>query len=83
MQRHEAGVDELPTGPGSRIIPFSNLSEVVPTGGVLRVHAEVELLLRVGECKSGSDPVADEAVAKIDRLRSRGRARMRGRGSWP
>jgi type III secretion protein N (ATPase) len=31
-------------------------------------HAEVELLLRVGEYKSGSDPVADEAVAKIDRI---------------
>lgn len=33
-------------------------------------HAEVELLLRVGEYKSGSDPVADEAVAKIDRINS-------------
>jgi type III secretion protein N (ATPase) len=31
-------------------------------------HAEVELLLRVGEYKSGSDPLADEAVAKIDRI---------------
>ena len=28
-------------------------------------HAEIELLLRVGEYQPGSDPVADEAVAKI------------------
>jgi type III secretion protein N (ATPase) len=31
-------------------------------------HAEVELLLRVGEYKPGSDVLADEAVAKIDRI---------------
>lgn len=32
---------------------------------LLARHAEIELLLRVGEYQPGSDPVADEAVAKI------------------
>lgn len=31
-------------------------------------HAEIELLLRVGEYQAGSDPLADEAVAKIGRI---------------
>lgn len=31
-------------------------------------YQEVELLIRVGEYKSGSDPVADDAVAKIDSI---------------
>jgi type III secretion protein N (ATPase) len=31
-------------------------------------YQEVELLIRVGEYKTGSDPVADEAVSKIDRI---------------
>ncbi|MDQ7980260.1 type III secretion system ATPase SctN [Paraburkholderia sp. SARCC-3016] len=33
-------------------------------------HKEVELLLQVGEYQSGTDPVADEAIAKIDAIRS-------------
>ncbi len=28
-------------------------------------HAEIELLLNIGEYQPGSDPVADEAVRKI------------------
>jgi type III secretion protein N (ATPase) len=35
---------------------------------LLARHAEVELLVRVGEYQSGSDPVADEAIGKIDRI---------------
>jgi type III secretion protein N (ATPase) len=31
-------------------------------------HAEVELLLRVGEYERGSDAATDEAIAKIDRI---------------
>jgi type III secretion protein N (ATPase) len=33
---------------------------------LLARYQEVELLIRVGEYKTGSDPLADEAVAKID-----------------
>jgi ATP synthase in type III secretion protein N len=35
---------------------------------LLARHAEVELLVRVGEYQNGNDPVADEAIARIDRI---------------
>ena len=35
---------------------------------LLARHAEIELLLRVGEYQPGSDPLADEAVAKIGEI---------------
>lgn len=31
-------------------------------------HADIELLLRVGEYRQGSDVVADEAIARVDRI---------------
>jgi type III secretion protein N (ATPase) len=37
---------------------------------LLARYAEIEFLIQVGEYKSGADPVADEAVAKINQLRS-------------
>ena len=33
-------------------------------------YDEIELLVRIGEYKTGGDAVADEAVAKIDQLRA-------------
>ncbi len=33
---------------------------------LLARHAEIELLVRVGEYRAGSDPLADEALSKID-----------------
>ena len=35
---------------------------------LLARHADVELLVRVGEYQQGSDPIADEAIAKINRI---------------
>lgn len=35
---------------------------------LLSKHEEIELLIKIGEYKQGSDPVADEAVAKIKQL---------------
>jgi ATP synthase in type III secretion protein N len=35
---------------------------------LLSRYADVELLIRVGEYRSGSDPDADEAIAKIDEI---------------
>jgi len=35
---------------------------------LLARHQEIELLLRVGEYQAGSDPVADEAIAKIEAI---------------
>ena len=36
---------------------------------LLARYAEIEFLIQVGEYKPGSDPLADEAIAKIDELR--------------
>jgi type III secretion protein N (ATPase) len=33
-------------------------------------YADVELLVKIGEYKAGSDKVADEAIAKIDIIRA-------------
>jgi type III secretion protein N (ATPase) len=35
---------------------------------LLARYADIELLLRIGEYEKGSDPIADEAVASIDRI---------------
>jgi type III secretion protein N (ATPase) len=35
---------------------------------LLARYAEIELLVRVGEYKTGADPKSDEALAKIDRI---------------
>jgi type III secretion protein N (ATPase) len=37
---------------------------------LLARHKEVELLLQVGEYQSGSDPLADEAIRKIEAIRA-------------
>ena len=37
---------------------------------LLAKYEEIELLVRIGEYKKGSDPVADEALTKIDRINS-------------
>ncbi|CAJ6563512.1 type III secretion system ATPase [Burkholderia pseudomallei] len=37
---------------------------------MLAKHREIETLLQLGEYQAGSDPAADEAVAKIDRIRA-------------
>jgi len=45
---------------------------VAAAGHVRRLmakHKEVELLLQVGEYQSGTDALADEAIAKIDAIR--------------
>lgn len=46
---------------------------VAAAGHVRRLmakHKEVELLLQVGEYQSGTDPLADEAIRKIDAIRA-------------
>jgi type III secretion protein N (ATPase) len=37
---------------------------------LLAKYEEIELLVRVGEYQKGSDPVADEALEKISKIRS-------------
>lgn len=36
--------------------------------GLIARHAEIELLLRIGEYRAGSDPLADEAIARRPRI---------------
>jgi type III secretion protein N (ATPase) len=61
------------------IVPPEHQSDAAHIRELLARHAEVELLVRVGEYKQGSDPIADEAIGKIDRingfLRQRGTAK--------
>ncbi|WP_323117776.1 type III secretion system ATPase SctN [Burkholderia alba] len=58
----------------SRIMPQVTTREHVGAAGRLRQllakHREIETLLQLGEYQAGSDPAADEAVAKIDRIRA-------------
>jgi ATP synthase in type III secretion protein N len=50
------------------VVPREHKADAARIRELMARHAEVELLLRVGEYKSGSDPVADEAIARIDRI---------------
>ncbi|TKT69263.1 FliI/YscN family ATPase [Aquamicrobium sp. LC103] len=43
-----------------------HLADAARIRELLARHADVELLLRVGEYEKGADPLADEAVSKID-----------------
>jgi type III secretion protein N (ATPase) len=50
------------------VVPPQHQSDAARIRELLARHAEVELLVRVGEYQRGSDPVADEAISKIDRI---------------
>lgn len=48
----------------SSIIPADHKAAAAKLRALLAKYAEVELLLKIGEYKHGSDPEADEAIAK-------------------
>ncbi|MGX5844371.1 FliI/YscN family ATPase [Mesorhizobium sp. ArgA1] len=50
------------------VVPPAHRSDASHLRELLARYADIELLLRVGEYKKGSDAVADEAVAKIDAI---------------
>jgi ATP synthase in type III secretion protein N len=50
------------------VAPAEQRADATHIRTLLARHADVELLVRVGEYQQGSDPVADEAIAKIDRI---------------
>jgi ATP synthase in type III secretion protein N len=50
------------------VVPPAHQSDAARVRELLARHAEVELLVRVGEYQRGSDPIADEAIGKIDRI---------------
>jgi ATP synthase in type III secretion protein N len=50
------------------VVPPEHRADAGRIRELLARHAEVELLVRVGEYQRGSDPIADEAISKIDRI---------------
>jgi type III secretion protein N (ATPase) len=50
------------------VVPPAHQSDAARIRELLARHAEVELLVRVGEYQQGADPLADEAISKIDRI---------------
>ena len=54
----------------SRLMTAISSPEHLKSAGKIRQllskYQEVELLVRIGEYKQGSDPAADEAISKID-----------------
>lgn len=58
----------------SRVMPQVTSSDHMQAAArvreLLAKHKEVEVLLQIGEYKPGGDPVADEAVSKIDAIRA-------------
>ena len=48
----------------SAIIPKDHKAAAAKLRSLLAKYAEVELLLKIGEYKKGTDPETDEAVAK-------------------
>jgi ATP synthase in type III secretion protein N len=50
------------------VVLAAHQSDAARLRELLARYADVELLLRVGEYKQGSDPLADEAISKIDRI---------------
>jgi ATP synthase in type III secretion protein N len=50
------------------VVPPAHRSDAARIRELLARHAEVELLVRVGEYRRGADPLADEALSKIDRI---------------
>ncbi|MCQ2390131.1 MAG: type III secretion system ATPase SctN [Kiritimatiellae bacterium] len=52
----------------SAIIPPEHKQAAAKLREILAKYQEVELLLRIGEYKKGSDAATDEAIAKIDKV---------------
>jgi ATP synthase in type III secretion protein N len=50
----------------SVVAPQEQQADAARIRELIARHADIELLVRVGEYKSGSDALADEAIAKID-----------------
>jgi type III secretion protein N (ATPase) len=49
-------------------VPPQHRADAARMRQLMASYADVELLLRVGEYQKGSDPLADEAIAKIDAI---------------
>jgi ATP synthase in type III secretion protein N len=78
LSREIAAKNQYPAidvlGSLSRVMPQVTSSDHMRAASrvrqLLAKHREVEMLLQIGEYKPGGDPVADEAVDKIDAIRA-------------
>lgn len=72
QQNHFPAIDILQSR--SRLMgavaPPEHLADAQRIRELLARHAEIELLVRVGEYEPGSDALADEALARIDGIRA-------------
>jgi type III secretion protein N (ATPase) len=50
------------------VVPAQHRADAARIRELIARHAEVELLVRIGEYERGSDPTTDEAIAKIGRI---------------
>jgi type III secretion protein N (ATPase) len=78
LSREIAAKNQYPAidvlGSLSRVMPQVVPREYVAASARLRElmakHREVEMLLQIGEYQPGGNPVADEAIGKIDAIRA-------------
>ncbi|PCE22524.1 EscN/YscN/HrcN family type III secretion system ATPase [Paraburkholderia acidicola] len=54
----------------TQVVPRDHVAAAGHIRRLMARHKEVELLLQVGEYQSGSDPLADEAIRKIEVIRA-------------
>ncbi|KVH04357.1 MULTISPECIES: type III secretion system ATPase SctN [Burkholderia] len=54
----------------TQVVPREHVAAAGHVRRLMAKHKEVELLLQVGEYQSGTDALADEAIAKIDAIRA-------------
>lgn len=52
------------------VVDDTHIASAARIRTLLARHSEIEFLIQVGEYKPGSDPLADEAIARIDALRA-------------
>ena len=78
LSREIAALNQYPAidvlGSLSRVMPLVVTREHMDRAGhvrrLLAKHKEIETLLQIGEYKPGGDPLADEAIARIDAIRA-------------
>ncbi len=78
LSREVAAKNQYPAidvlGSLSRVMPLvvddGHMRAAARVRELLAKHREVEVLLQIGEYKAGANPLADEAIAKADAIRS-------------
>ena len=69
---HYPAIDVLASGSRvmDRVVDRAHSDAAIHLRRLLARHDEIELLVRIGEYQAGSDPLADEALRKIEAIRA-------------